>query len=258
MSLQLLDELPQRKRSPCVCFHVGHLLKPSPHSSEGVDWTEVRSAEKLECRHLFLQQAEGRGLSIPALRMPGSDCCREGHRLLQNQPEPHCSLQCTWPSSGWGNLKLFLAAMTKLKTCCSSGPYRASWILQEEQAAVSLEVFRLFYLSHHCNTPCTRIRQVKYQQAAGSVHPRGPVLEQRFFSKMSGFLIFPLYLNVWDCLCCKAVKLFMTVDLLRLKLYFFFFFTCLPSHGSFFINFQCHSKSAITYPQRAAHTWPLS
>lgn len=70
MSLQLLDELPQRKRSPCVCFPVGHILKPSPHSSEGVDWTEIRSAEELVCRHLFLQQAEGRGLSIPALRMP--------------------------------------------------------------------------------------------------------------------------------------------------------------------------------------------
>lgn len=58
---------------------MGHILKPSLHSSEGMDWTEVRSAEKLVCRHLFLQQAKGRGLSIPALRMPGSDCSREGH-----------------------------------------------------------------------------------------------------------------------------------------------------------------------------------
>lgn len=175
--------------------------------------------------------------------------------LLQNQPEPRCSLQCTWPSSGWGNLKLFLAAMTKLKTCCSSGPYRASLILQEEQAAVNLEVFWLFNLSHHCNTPCTKIRQLKYQHAAGEyLCIPGALSWNRDFSKMSGFLIFSLYLNVWDCLCCKAVKLFMTVDLLWL----YFFFTCFPSNGSSFINFQCHSKSAITYPQRAAHTWPLS
>lgn len=79
MSLQLLDELSQRERSLCVCFHVGRIFKPSPHSSEGMDWTEVRSAEKLVCTHLFLKQAKGRGLSIPALRIPGSDCCREGH-----------------------------------------------------------------------------------------------------------------------------------------------------------------------------------
>lgn len=119
--------------------------------------------------------------------------------LLQNQPEPHCSLQCTWPSSGWGNLKLFLAAMTKLKTCCSSGPYRASLILQEEQAAVNLEVFWLFNLSHHCNTPCTKIRQLKYQHRSRRVsmhHPRGPVLEQRFFQNEWVFNLF----SVSECL----------------------------------------------------------
>lgn len=142
--------------------------------------------------------------------------------------------------------------MTKLKTCCSSGPYRASLILQEEQTAV----FWLFCLPHHCNTPCTKIRQLKYQQAAGE-YPciPGSLSWNRFFQN-EWVLVFPLYLNVWDCLCCKAVKLFMTVDLLQLKHYFFF--TCLPSNGSSFLNLQCRSKSAITHQQRAAHTWPLS
>lgn len=46
MSLQLLDELSLREKSLNVCFHVGCILKPSPHSSEGMGWTEVRSAEK--------------------------------------------------------------------------------------------------------------------------------------------------------------------------------------------------------------------
>lgn len=78
--------------------------------------------------------------------------------------------------------------MTKLKTCCSSGPYRASLILQEEQAAVSLEVFWLFCLPRHCNTPCTEIRQLKYQQAAGEYPciPGGQSWNTDF-SKMSGF-----------------------------------------------------------------------
>lgn len=94
-------------------------------------------------------------------------------------------------------------------------------MLQGNETAMSLEVFWLFYLTCHCNTPCSKVKHLKYQYAAREILlPCIPGVSLRtliFPEWESGVLVLLLwYLNTWDWLCCKSVKLLMTVGFLQL------------------------------------------